>query len=313
MNSKVDLHTHTTASDGALTPEQLVARAAYEGLQVVAITDHDSTAGISAAMKAAEEYGLEVIPGIELGTTIPLGKVHILGYFIDPFHPILCQELWKLRAARIERAQQMVRRLAALGCPIEWIQVVETARGGAIGRPHIAQALWQAGYVSTIQGAFDLYISGNGPAYVARSYKLTPVEAVELIRRAGGVAVLAHPLTMNDAGDYAAAQPLSLLPALCEAGLAGLETYYPGYPSWARATLERVARYYNLVVAGGSDFHGETIKPDNLLGGVAVPLWCVEELKSRTNGEWSNNRHAAYVLRGQRVKAYWPAVALPTR
>ena len=172
--SKVDLHVHTTASDGRYTPTEIVRRAAKSGLAVLAITDHDTVDGIPEALDAAREFPeLEVIPGVEINTDVPTGEAHVLGYFIDYTHPELLSVLRDMRASRQERAQKMVAKLADLGMPLDWERVKQLAGTDSIGRPHIAQALLEKGYISTFREAFDRYISRDGPAYVERT-KVTP-------------------------------------------------------------------------------------------------------------------------------------------
>ncbi|MFQ5924821.1 MAG: PHP domain-containing protein, partial [Dehalococcoidia bacterium] len=190
---KADLHLHTRASDGRLTPGEVVALAAKKGLSVIAITDHDSIEGIAAALVAAESFpSLRVIPGVEINTDIPDGEIHILGYFIDYHSKELKQTLQRLRHAREIRAQRMIAKLAKLGIPVEWRRVKELAGGGSIGRPHIAQAMFEGGYIPSLQEAFKRYIGRQGPAYAERE-RLSPVEAVELVVKAGGLPMLAHP------------------------------------------------------------------------------------------------------------------------
>ena len=178
-----DLHTHSTASDGILTPTELVDQAAAAGIIYFALTDHDSTDGLAEAGEAAARYpGLTLIPGIEVSTDIPEGEAHILGYLLDTENAELQETLASFRDDRIGRAKTMVKNLKGLGVPVSWERVVAIAGDGAIGRPHIAQALLEAGHVSTIREAFDRFISNDGPAYAERS-KMTPEEAIQLIRK----------------------------------------------------------------------------------------------------------------------------------
>src|SRR4030042_1184344 len=164
VTSTVDLHLHTSAADGRLNPRELGELAAARGLKVIAITDHDSTAGIDAAFEAAKAFpSLTVIPGVEINTDIPHGEVHILGYFIDYHQPDLQRTLATLRGARLDRAKKMVAKLEGLGISIEWERVLQLAKGGAVGRPHTAQAMYEKGYVSSFQEAFDRYLGRNWP------------------------------------------------------------------------------------------------------------------------------------------------------
>ncbi len=269
MRCPVDLHVHTNASDGELSPAELVGVAVQFGLQVIGITDHDTTAGINDAVAAAASAGLTVVPGLEISTDIPGSEVHVLGYHIDIDAPQLREKLSLFRDSRLNRARGMTEKLGSLGLHLDWERIEEIADGAVIGRPHIAQALQERGYVSTIGEAFDRYIGRNGPAYVER-YKMTPAEAVQTILASGGVPVLAHPL-----------QILHVVPGLVQAGLAGLECYYTGYTSDDVQLLVGLAERYGLVATGGSDFHGELVQPDNFLGGVVVPFSAVEGLQQR--------------------------------
>ncbi len=275
----IDLHCHTTASDGTLSPTALVARAAEFGLHTIAVTDHDTTAGIDEALTAGQALGIEVIPGIEINTDVPGGEMHILGYFIDWHEPSLQADLARLRAGRQQRAEEMVRRLAALGMPVAWSRVLAIAGGAAIGRPHVAQALLEAGYVNSSKEAFDLYIGRHGLAYVSRM-RFTPVEAVQAIRRSGGLPVLAHPILARFTGDPVVEVNLTReLPPLLEAGLAGLECYYPNYTAGQIDQLLVVARKWGLLVTGGTDFHGP--RSDRAeLGSIYVPARVVQALKA---------------------------------
>ncbi len=268
----VDLHVHTTASDGAFSPRQIVQMALDAGLSAVAITDHDTVGGVEEAISAAKGTGLSVIPGVEISSDLPKGEAHILGYYLDVHHPDLLELLATLRKSRWDRARRMVEKLGALGMPVSWDRVAAIANGGAVGRPHVARALMEAGHVSSVQDAFALYIGREGPAYVDR-YKLTPVEVTQAVRRWGGLPVLAHPSFVTDLE--------VLLPTLVAAGLVGLECYYTGYSSDVTASLRRLARTNGLVATGGSDFHGRSVVAGAVLGAVAVPYSVVENLEAR--------------------------------
>ena len=271
MTSPVDLHLHTTASDGAYAPAAVVALARERGLQTIAITDHDSVEGVAEALAAAG-HGLEVIAGVEINTDIPQSEVHILGYYVDYRHAELRDVLQRLRDFRRDRARRMVEKLNRLGMPLDWQRVAALAGDGAVGRPHVAQALVERGYVADVSQAFDLYIGREGPAYVER-YKLTPTEATRLIVRAGGLPVLAHPSGL--------ANLTLLLDELTAAGLVGLEAYYTGYLPEETQSLLALAQKYGLVATGGSDFHGGSILPHADLGSVFVPMAAVAALQAR--------------------------------
>lgn len=280
MISKVDLHSHTTASDGTFTPRELVETAIRRDLRVLAITDHDSTEGLPEAIDTARGSQLEVWPGVEISTDIQGGEVHILGYLVDRGDPILQQELSKLRASRVDRGRRMVVKLASLGMPVSWQRVQEIAGEGAIGRPHIAQALLEKGFVLNVTEAFNRYIGRNGPAYVER-YRLTPEEAVRLIVRSGGFAALAHPVIVGPSAEASGQLDLeTLLPRLVAAGLAGVEVYYGGYSPEIIKRLLTLAHRFDLVPTGGSDFHGRGTLTTGV-GEVPVPEIVVAQLRER--------------------------------
>lgn len=264
---RVDLHTHSTASDGELPPAELVSLALERGLSTMALTDHDTVAGIDAAMAAARGTSLQVIPGVELSADVPQNEVHVLGYWMDWHSPAFEKMLDQFREGRYGRAEKMVRKLTGLGAPISFERVKEIAGDASIGRPHVAQALLQAGHVSSVTEAFDKYIGRNGPAYVER-FRLTPEDAVALILSAGGVPVLAHP---REVTEY-------VLP-MVRAGLLGLEVFYGMYDDATIQSLAYLARQYGLIATGGSDFHGlERMGHMNGLGAVHVPPEVVTKL-----------------------------------
>ena len=269
-SSKVDLHLHSTASDGRFSPAEVVGKAAEAGLTVIALTDHDNVDGIAPALGAAKAFpGLKVIPGVELSTDISQGEVHLLGYFLDYTHHELIAHLNRMSNSRQERAQGMLTKLRSLGLSIEWERVKEIAGSGSIGRPHIAQALLEKGYISSIKEAFTKYISWGGPAYVERE-KMPPGEAAKLILRANGLPVLAHPLTLND--------PETIIVELQASGLVGIEAYYNGYTDEETSRLVSIADKYGLIVTGGSDYHGLDASAETTMGGVDIPIKSAEQL-----------------------------------
>ena len=253
--------------------------AAAVGLTAIAITDHDSTEGVAEAQDAARAAGLELVPGVELSTDVASGEVHILGYFVDPASPELQATLRQLRESRRGRARQMVEKLAALGMPVAWERVKELAGAGAVGRPHVAQALVEKGYVATTAEAFDRVIGRHGPAYVDR-FKLLPADAVRLVRRAGGLPGLAHPVIIGAAEPLGEFELDDLLSELTAAGLVAMECYYTDYPAEVTASLLARARALHLVPTGGSDYHGRNLAGPRL-GGVQVPYAAVLALKQR--------------------------------
>jgi len=243
---RVDLHTHTVASDGVLTPATLVAVAAGAGVGVLSVCDHDTTNGVEAAIASGPAHGVEVWPGVELSCDTDAGEVHMLGYFIDHRSQWLQSLLAKLREGRTRRAEHMLDLLAAVGIQVPFARVQTLADGGAIGRPHVARALVEAGHARTINDAFDRYLGRHAPAYVGRM-KVTPAHAVEIIRAAGGLAVLAHP---------GWGVPDDSIPPLVEAGVEGIEVYYPEHTPAQTEHYAMLAREYRLLPTGGTDFHG---------------------------------------------------------
>ena len=272
MSAEVDLHLHTIASDGRLTPTGLVQLAARQGVKTIAVTDHDTTDGLTEAYEAALEYpGMRIIPGIELSADVPGDEVHVLGYFINSEDQELQAELTRFREGRVGRARAMVEKLGELGIQVEWERVQYFAGDGAVGRPHIAMALVEAGYCTEPKDAFPEYLGRNGLAYVER-VKLTPAEAVGMIRRAGGVAVLAHPAYMNDmeAG----------IANLAGIGLSGMEVHYAKYHDDTIRQLARLARQYDLIPCGGSDYHGLGNSDECLPGENGPALDSVDRLEA---------------------------------
>ena len=256
MPATIDLHLHTLASDGRLSPTELIQLVAKQGLETISITDHDSTEGLAEAYEAAKEFPyMRIIPGIEMSADIPGDEVHVLGYFLD-YHDVEFQEmLTELRRGRVGRAQVIVEKLVALGKPVEWERVLHFAGDGTVGRPHIALAMVEAGYFKEPKEAFEEYLGNDGLAYYDRP-KLNPTESVAMIRKVGGVPVLAHPTFMNDmeAG----------IASLKKEGLVGMEVYYAQYDDDTVRHLARLAREYDLIPCGGSDYHG--------LGNTGEPL-----------------------------------------
>ena len=267
---KIDLHIHSTASDGRFSPEELVSKAAGLGLTVMAIADHDSVDGVVPALEAAKAFpGLKVIPAVEISTDVPNGEVHVLGYFIDYTDHELLVRLERMRDSRRERAQRMVAKLGNLGIDIDWQRVQEIAGSGSVGRPHIAQAMLEKGYITSIKEAFTDYISRGGPAYAERE-KMTPLQVSEIISQAKGLPVLAHPLTISD--------PEAMVIELKKAGLVGIEAYYDGYTVDEVSRLVSLANRHNLIATGGSDYHGLGLSNETMIGGANVPMESAERL-----------------------------------
>lgn len=273
----VDLQTHSTCSDGSLAPERIVERAAEIGLAAVALTDHDTVEGLPAFRAAGEAHGVETIDGIELSARTPYEKVDLLGYFVDPDDATLADAIERLQRSRAERLPKMLDALADLGAEISQADVREHAGSGAIGRPHVAQALVEAGYAEDVDDAFDTFIGDEAPAYVAKE-RIPAPEAIDAIHAAGGLAVLAHPCFVH---------PMhfeDVLELLVEAGLDGIEVHYPKHDPQHVRFFSAKADEHGLVATGGSDFHGD-VKPHIELGrgmgDLAVPYSVVERLRER--------------------------------
>ena len=282
----IDLHTHSTFSDGTDTPAALVAQARALGLEAVALTDHDTVEGIPELLRAGREHGLTVVPGVELSVdaqVAPGGHLHMLGLLIDPESRELRTTLAGLAAERERRGERIVEKLQGLGIEVTVSELRAEAGAGAIGRPHVARLLMRKGYAASIQDAFDRYLGRGKPAYADKK-KLGEEAAIGLIHRAGGLAILAHAYLMQYP-DYAAAEAKIL--ALMELGLDGFEVYYPGMPEAYTRGLLALARAHGLAVSGGSDYHGAN-KPDVRLGqgdgSLHIPEEVLDKLRARKRG-----------------------------
>ena len=261
---RADLHVHSNASDGTDPPAEVMRRAARAGLDVVALTDHDTVAGHAQARRALPAP-LILVPGMELSCRLDGHSVHLLGYLFDPADPELSAETATIRESRLHRAEAMAARLAELGAPVTWERVRAIAGDGVVGRPHLARAMVEAGVIESPEQAFGPdWIGEGGRAYVSR-YALDPARAIALVRSAGGVSVLAHPRARGWE------VPDEVIAALAAAGLAGIEVWHPDQDQAQRTALQDLAARLNLVASGGSDDHGEltgyrlgsdTIAPD---------------------------------------------------
>lgn len=274
----LDLHMHTTESDGRLSPTELVDLAAARGLRIIAVTDHDTTEGLAEAFDAAKKHpGLYVIPGIELSTDILGHEIHVLGYFLDYSAPHFQESLREFRTERWDRGRRMVDKLRQLGVYITWERVLEIAGGGegSVGRPHVAQAMVEGGYVPSVREAFDRYIGRDGPAFADRS-KMSPQDAVSMIKGVGGVSVMAHPKDVLDDLE-------PILDAIVPAGLAGMETYYHRYEGELFDYLKGLCDAKGIIPCGGSDFHGIHGNNEAGLGNVDVPMETAERLFALAN------------------------------
>lgn len=271
MSGGVDLHSHTTASDGQLTPRELVREAVRRGVRVLAVTDHDSTEGLADALDEARAHPLlTIVPGIEINCDVEGAEIHILGYGMDyqaDWFSAFCRDQREERRARVLR---MTERLAALGMPIDAEEVFAIVGEGSAGRPHVAQVLVRRGHVKTVREAFDRLLGSGKPGHVPRR-KLSPEAAVRVLRRAGGVPVFAHPgLADRD----------ELIPALVAAGLMGIECYYGEHSPARTAGYLQICRDLDLVATGGSDFHGPRVRA-GALGTPRVPLSAWQALQAR--------------------------------
>lgn len=270
----IELHCHSIASDGTYSPAEVVARAAARGVRVLALTDHDTTAGVAEAAAAATRHGMALIPGVELTCSVSSGEVHLLGYFVRVGDAAFQERLAAFRGGRDVRGQQMVRQLNAAGVPVRWERVKEIAGEAGVGRPHVARALIELGVVRSVDEAFDVYLGDGKPGYADRM-KLTPAEAVRFVRAAGGVPVLAHPLSVSDLG--------ATLDAMIPAGLMGIEAYYQAFTPEQRAALAALAAARGLITTAGSDFHGD-VHGGALLGGTPAPLDTLSRLLAAAGG-----------------------------
>lgn len=274
----IDLHIHSTASDGSLSPLEIIEKAKNAGLQAIAITDHDTIEGSAEALHFPQTSALEILSGIEISADYLSGSMHILGYLIRLDDLSLKQTLKGLQQARAKRNLKIIEKLQELGIDIGHKEVSKVSGGGQIGRPHIAQVLVHKGAVPSIEEAFHKLLKKGGPAYVPR-YRLSPAEAIQMILQAGGVPVLAHPFTLDAKNE---AELEGILLDLKQAGLKGVEAYYPDNGPGRTAQYERLARRHDLLVTGGTDFHGAA-KPGVHLGigrgGMRIPYRLVEELK----------------------------------
>lgn len=276
----IDLHVHTSMSDGTFSPAAVVELADQKGLSAIAITDHDTVAGVAPACWEGRKRGVEIVPGVEISSEWPSGIMHILGYFVDPDHEGLSDELSELRSGRMERIPKIVERLRGCGVFISVDEVKNEALGGAPGRPHIAQIMRRRGYVATIQEAFDRFLRRGRPAYIEKK-KIAPSRALKIIHQAGGLAVLAHPYSLNESDPDRFEEIVS---ELISFGLDGLEAYCPRHTPDQVALYVSLGRKLNLSITAGTDFHGAT-KPDIALGAIPpyspIPYEILARLKER--------------------------------
>jgi predicted metal-dependent phosphoesterase TrpH len=298
QQSFVDLHTHSTASDGTMAPAELIRAAKGAGLAGIALTDHDTGNGLKEAAAEAVRVGIRFVPGIEISADYPSpGTLHILGHFIDVDSPALGKMSSILLEARNERNPRIIERLNELGCRITLEQALAVAKekvpaGTAVvlGRPHIAEALVRAGCVASIKQAFEVYLGTTGSAYFPKE-RLSPRQAIECIHEAGGLATVAHPVQLRCDNP---AHLATVINHLAEAGMDGIEVWHCDHSERDSALMLELAGRYNLIATGGSDFHGHH-KADVLLGrgrsNVKVPV----EVLDRLEAKWKQRRHLEYV------------------
>lgn len=277
----LDLHTHTTASDGDQSPTQLITRAHTVGLTVLAVTDHDTTDGVAEAMEAGNRLGVEVVPGIELSAQIDYGQCHILGLGIDPHHAGLLERLRDIQYKRVNRNALIIGKLRALGIDITLTEVEQMAGGDIVARPHFAKVLIAKGVVSSVQEAFDKLLAEGKPGNAPKE-KVTQIEAIELIHAAGGVAILAHPNNLKRSTPEETEQ---FILALQAQGLDGIEARYNLHTPEENTRYLALADRHSLLTSGGSDFHGPTVKPKVMLGdvenGKAGPYSLLQAIRAR--------------------------------
>jgi len=269
--SRADLHTHTTHSDGALVPYDLIQRAHSAGLEVLSITDHDNVGALDEAIEWGKGLGMEVITGLELSVSLGEKDVHVLAYFIDQRNQDLLDYLTFFRRERLKRAERIVQKLNKLNIPLNLEAVLEQAGIGSVGRPHVANALLDGKHIATYHEAFEKFIGNSGPAF-EKKYQLSPADAFKLITKAGGLSFLAHP------GKYISELDLS---QLIKNGLDGIEVVHPAHDDKLKEYYRGLVNQYFLLESGGSDFHGGKKNDDYALGVFTVPMHIVETMRSR--------------------------------
>lgn len=271
MQSRADLHMHSTYSDGTLTPPELLRRAKESGLSMISITDHDHVGALDEATGVAQELGIEVISGVELSATVGEQDIHILGYFFDHRNRDLLEHLAFFRNERLKRAERIVKRLNGLHVPLTLESVLEQAGSASVGRPHIANALVEEGLTDTYNEAFTRYLAYGKPAY-EKKYQVSPQAAIELISSAGGVSFIAHP--GNNIDD-------KVLLDLINAGVDGIEVIHPSHSPERVAHFQGIVSEYFLLASGGSDFHGGRRNDQDALGKYSIPGTLVEIIRRR--------------------------------
>ncbi len=272
MSPEADLHVHTIYSDSTFSPHEVISTASKVSLACIAITDHDAVGGVEEAIDYGKKVGIEVIPGVELTAEYNDTEIHILGYFIDYKSSWFLEKLQHLRETRRKRFLQMVEKLKKFNISLDAEKIIRGNLSASIGRLHLAQELYRKGYVSSIKEAFRVYIGEGRPCYVKKE-RLSPQEAITMIRKLGGISVVAHPYLMGDD---------NVIPVLVKEGIEGIEVYHSEHPLSAQIRYMSMAQNYNLLITGGSDCHGLG-KGKVLLGKVRISYNLVEKLKEYKN------------------------------
>lgn len=266
---RIDLHTHTTASDGQDTPAELVKFAVQQGVSVLGVTDHDTVDALAQVQQHADAVGITLIPGVELSTTVDRAEVHVLGYFVDITDEGFIASLAVQAASRFNRIQRMIEKVQGLGYDINGDAILQQAEFGTIGRPHVARALIAIGAATDVSDAFDRFLKAGRPGYIPRD-PFSPEDAVRLLVQHNAIPVLAHPYSTRDIE--------SVLKRLVPAGLRGFETYYAEYSPEQHRELRAIADAWQLIPTGGSDYHGVGFREGRILGSAPVPQEVAERL-----------------------------------
>lgn len=266
---RIDLHTHTTASDGQDTPAELVHFASQQGVSILGVTDHDTVDAITELQAEAGKSGITLVPGVELSTTVDFAEVHVLGYFVDISDPEFTGALDALAKNRLDRIVRIIEKVQKLGYPIDGDAIIADAEYGSVGRPHVARALIDIGAVQTVGEAFDRFLKAGRPGYVPRD-PFSPEDAVQLLVRNRAIPVLAHPFSTRDIE--------GTVKRLVPEGLKGLETYYAEYSPEQHQYIRGIADEWNLIPTGGSDYHGVGFREGRVLGSAPVPDEVAERL-----------------------------------
>lgn len=270
-DGRADLHTHTTFSDGVLTPQELITKAKEAGLSTIAITDHDNVGAVDEAIEWGKSVGITLIPGVELSISFGQKDIHLLAYFIDHHNEKLLDYLTFFRHERLKRAERMVAKLNKMNVPLKLEAVLERAGAGSIGRPHIAHALVQEGLADSYHEAFEKYIGMGGPAY-EKKFELSPPDAFQLVASAGGLSFFAHPGRYTNEAEIL---------ALIKMGLDGIEVVHPSHNEGQILHYREIAHQYFMLESGGSDFHGGRPTDDAIFGTYTIPVQLVEAMRKR--------------------------------